>query len=183
MEWRTVPSRNRNRRTITAVLMGLWFSVGLPAQQKDEKPTPEKRLAIETKADIDTESAEHKFARQRYEELKLQYDPLMSAYDKTLAQRWNAQSLGNKAKSQGKTEEWYALLREQLKYTTYALALNQKIEPIAADLALWKERLTHADDCSQVFHDTIDKKSSDLTVREADLIAGCKSLDLYPPHR
>jgi len=199
MERHSATSRNRNRRTIAPVLMGLLFSVGLLAQQKDAKPAEkqpasEKQAPTEKKAPTDekaaptalaadTESAEHKFARQRYEELKSQCDMLESEYDKNVAKLAAAQSLANKAMDQGKTDEWRAFLLETLKDATHSLALNRQLQPIATDLMLWKKRLTYADDCARLFHDTIDKKSSDLIVRETDSIAGCKSLDLYPPQK
>ena len=47
--------------------------------------------------------------------------------------------------------------------------------------SLWEKRLQHTDECLAVFHQTVDKKTVDLTVRENDAINGCKALDLYPP--
>lgn len=41
--------------------------------------------------------------------------------------------------------------------------------------------LGRVDPCVTLYRATIDKKTSDLTVRESELIAGCKGLDLYPP--
>jgi hypothetical protein len=168
--------------------MGLLLSVGLSAQQKDETPATEKAPATEKKAaptaaDTDTESAEHKFARQRYENLKSQYEALESEHDRNAAKLAADQALADKAKDQGKTDDWRAFMLEALRDATYGLALVHKIEPIAADLMLWRKRLTSADDCSKLFRDTIDKKRSDLTVRETDSVAGCKLLDLYPPQK
>lgn len=42
------------------------------------------------------------------------------------------------------------------------------------------KQLEMVDACTVVFHRTIDKRASDLTVREAALIKGCEDLDLYP---
>lgn len=49
--------------------------------------------------------------------------------------------------------------------------------------SLWEKRLQHTDECLAVFHETIDKKTADLTVRETDAINGCKALELYPPSK
>ena len=49
--------------------------------------------------------------------------------------------------------------------------------------SLWEKRLQRTDECLGVFHETIDKKTTDLTVRENAAINGCKSLALYPPSR
>jgi hypothetical protein len=43
--------------------------------------------------------------------------------------------------------------------------------------------LGRVDPCVTLYHATIDKKASDLTVRESELIAGCRGLDLYPPSK
>jgi hypothetical protein len=37
------------------------------------------------------------------------------------------------------------------------------------------------DECLASFHKTIDKKKSDLTVRESDSVKLCQDLELYPP--
>lgn len=42
-------------------------------------------------------------------------------------------------------------------------------------------RLQHADDCAKIYKDTVDKKVSDLTTRETDMIKACKSIGSYPP--
>jgi hypothetical protein len=44
-----------------------------------------------------------------------------------------------------------------------------------------KYRLEHVDECLASFHKTIDKKKSDLTVRESDSVKLCQDLELYPP--
>jgi hypothetical protein len=44
-------------------------------------------------------------------------------------------------------------------------------------------RLVHVDSCVATYHKTIDKKGSDLTVRESEQVKTCQSLDLYPPQR
>lgn len=40
-----------------------------------------------------------------------------------------------------------------------------------------------ADLCFKVYNQTIDKRSGDLTTREADQITHCKSMGLYPPRK
>jgi len=49
--------------------------------------------------------------------------------------------------------------------------------------AEWLKALARlkVEDCRKVYQRTIDKKTYDLTVRETELVAGCRSLDLYPP--
>jgi hypothetical protein len=44
-------------------------------------------------------------------------------------------------------------------------------------------RLQHADDCAAIYHTTIDRKSSDLTVREAEAVGDCRTARLYPPEK
>jgi hypothetical protein len=40
--------------------------------------------------------------------------------------------------------------------------------------------LNHVDDCTKTYHQTIDKKTSDLTIRETTAVKTCQALDLYP---
>jgi hypothetical protein len=47
--------------------------------------------------------------------------------------------------------------------------------------ATWKERLDHTDECVKIYKDTIDVKTSDLTVRQVGLVDACKTLAIYPP--
>jgi hypothetical protein len=44
-----------------------------------------------------------------------------------------------------------------------------------------QEAVQYVDSCVTVYHKTIDKKSSDLTVREIEQVKTCQALDLYPP--
>jgi hypothetical protein len=55
------------------------------------------------------------------------------------------------------------------------------IEAVEPRITLLRVRMNTADRCARVYRDTIDKKQSDLTTREADEIRACQSLDLYPP--
>jgi hypothetical protein len=51
------------------------------------------------------------------------------------------------------------------------------------DVPLLEQQLQHVDECVAVYHRTIDKKNSDLTVRETEAVNGCKALQLYPPSK
>ena len=42
-------------------------------------------------------------------------------------------------------------------------------------------RMAHMDECAAVYRATIDKKTSDLTMRESQLVKACQAIDLYPP--
>jgi len=55
------------------------------------------------------------------------------------------------------------------------------IEGVERRLTLLRVRMNSADRCASVYRDTIDKKQSDLTTREAEEIKACQSLDSYPP--
>jgi hypothetical protein len=48
-------------------------------------------------------------------------------------------------------------------------------------VAFHKLRLHFVDICVSIYHKTIDKKASDVTIRESELVKECQSLDLYPP--
>jgi len=44
-----------------------------------------------------------------------------------------------------------------------------------------KKKLAVVDRCKALYSKTIDMKTSDLTTRQIEPIAGCRTLDLYPP--
>jgi hypothetical protein len=51
---------------------------------------------------------------------------------------------------------------------------------LIVEVARQKNRLEHVDACTALYHRTIDKKTSDLTVRETTLVKDCTAMDLYP---
>jgi hypothetical protein len=56
-------------------------------------------------------------------------------------------------------------------------------EEAEEQVSQWERRLKHADECTQLYSQTIDKKTSDLTVRETELVKACQSISLYPPQK
>ena len=53
-----------------------------------------------------------------------------------------------------------------------------KTGPAVAQLAM---QLKHVDECVTVYHATIDRKQSDITVREGELVKACQGMNFYPP--
>lgn len=49
-----------------------------------------------------------------------------------------------------------------------------------AEADLINAQLPHVDECKKTYRTTIDKKTSDLTVRETTAVNACQALDLYP---
>jgi hypothetical protein len=68
-------------------------------------------------------------------------------------------------------------LRAHLKALKDSLELY---ENLIVEVARKKNQLEHVDACTALFHRTIDKKTSDLTVRETALVKECTAMDLYP---
>jgi hypothetical protein len=64
-----------------------------------------------------------------------------------------------------------------------ALSADVSKQLEAIDLLAMRVRLERVDPCLRVYRSTIDKKVSDYTTREMDLVNGCRSLDLYPPEK
>jgi hypothetical protein len=61
--------------------------------------------------------------------------------------------------------------------------LTEKIARDSAFLANVKRaiiRLTYVDECVKTYHQTIDKKTVDLTVRESTSVKLCQTIDMYP---
>lgn len=56
-------------------------------------------------------------------------------------------------------------------------------DEINAQTDLLQERLEHADACAAIYRATIDRKASNLTVRQSSQVAACNALDEYPPKR
>ncbi|HTB13623.1 MAG TPA: hypothetical protein VK752_18730 [Bryobacteraceae bacterium] len=124
------------------------------------------------------ESPEHEFARVRLEthikeELLVCYGPCVSE------------------------SQWAASIVRQLLTTGYDIQglFRERAAKLDGDTdrkAEWVARerqafdllftlLTSADKCATVYRQTIDKKASDLTVRETQQIDACRTLRLYPP--
>jgi hypothetical protein len=59
-------------------------------------------------------------------------------------------------------------------------AFSEAMSKSLKDTARVNAQLANVDDCTRLFHQTIDKKNSDLTVRETTQIKACTDLDLYP---
>jgi hypothetical protein len=72
----------------------------------------------------------------------------------------------------------------------YARGSDGKVQCLKAVLAVLHEvvilknalarQLEAVDSCTKLYRQTIDKKQSDLTVRESQAVKACTTLDLYP---
>ena len=118
-----------------------------------------------------SESAECAFARQQYEQA-------MSRYNEMLAKR-----LEYIDAVRAMQRKWTAGLTmdQQQAYIDEASRLGDQLDQLRPQLDLMKTRVGSADPCARVYHDTIDKKTADLTTRESQLIQSCQYLGLYPP--
>jgi hypothetical protein len=165
-----------NKAKIPVMLIGLLSVAGLLAQtaQTTKKPVTRKPAV---KA---TESKEHAAIRSRYEAKvkECEGDKPQSTdnpeFDKVM-RRLNAQLVVSRAKlaAVGKSEGE--------KEVIMATAEMQLHSCEASELLV--TQLEHVDSCVTIYHKTIDKRASDLTVRESEQVKACQSLDLYPPNR
>jgi hypothetical protein len=68
--------------------------------------------------------------------------------------------------------------------TAAAAICDRRFKPIHdkidAETDLVIAQLAKVDECKKTYRTTIDKKTSDLTVREATAVKACQALDLYP---
>ena len=139
----------------------LIFTLLLCAQQTDsnEKATP-------------TESPEHAFARQQYEGQTVRYNDNRNEFRRLMGELTQLQGCS--------TQDCLAARLADI----HLVELIQSYLPgISQLLELLKNRLDHTDECVDTYRNTIDKKASDLTIRQADLVQSCKSVGLYPPQK
>lgn len=142
---------------------GIIFALGAyaqqPSQEKSKQPAPE--------------SPQHRYARHEYADLlarilkywhenfpdpKYPYQKLVDTISDFRNLPWEADAMSP--------------ISEQLART---------FERETDKVRLLQLRMDTADGCALLYRNTIDKKTSDLTTREADLIKGCKSIENYPP--
>jgi hypothetical protein len=80
--------------------------------------------------------------------------------------------------------KWWQNTLDRQEQLLQEIRSNQSILPQAREAVRMLEiRLQHADDCAAIYHTTIDRKSSDLTVREAEAVGDCRTARLYPPEK
>jgi hypothetical protein len=126
-----------------------------------------------------TESPEHKFARQQYEQGRKWMDQALSQSGAIMNELDRLQKLfggNNLDQHQLNLSQQSALLRQ-------AELLRKQLDVATPQLKVLQARLQHADECVQVFHETIDAKVSDLTIRQTELVKACQSMNLYPPEK
>jgi hypothetical protein len=136
--------------------------------ERETKAQDAIRASTNTDAKVvDTESAEHAYAAaelasaQKILDLtKQQYQDLMNKTDAAL-------------KRHDLTEAQIA----RGYWDSYRGRRNQAQEVVNKR----KLQLEHVDECVGIYGATVDKKMSDLTVRETEQVKACKSLDVYPP--
>ena len=115
------------------------------------------------------ESAEHKYAQQKFDEATRQCADLLAQYE-ALESKITEMVL------KGPNNVPPAMFR-QLE------GIAKAHDQIKDGLPTLESRIRHADDCVAVYQKTIDKKVSDLTTRESEQIKACQSEDLYPPDK
>jgi hypothetical protein len=109
------------------------------------------------KADVPAESAEHKFLVAKLVKIvQAKVDAITAKIDCT-----------DKAKD-GKDVDDCARIYKPL------------MSEIDKEYDLINAQIEKVDECSKVYRSTIDKKQSDLTVRESQAVKACIVLDLYP---
>jgi hypothetical protein len=117
-----------------------------------------------------SESAEHKFARQRLAQAHNRRTQLLmdlqTIQDEVHRLQQTMSDLGRQR----------ALLDQFKSLQPLDLAAKREVEQAELQLA-------HADDCAKIFHDTADSRVSDLTVRQTEQVKACQSLNLYPPEK
>lgn len=108
------------------------------------------------------ETKEHKFVKAQLAETQRLYDQVdvMMTEPKKDTRGYSAEQLGAYTKALQDTLQLY--------------------EHLIVEVARKKNQLEHVDDCTALFHRTIDKKTSDLTVRETTQLKECTAMDLYP---
>jgi hypothetical protein len=199
-----VRSRAINRAAVAT--LSVFFSVGAGlAQTATTKPALPHRTAALKPA---SESPEHRAFRIRYEGAVEECDRLVayaeSVIDKGAAagppivcaptgRGSDVQNLVANLKEQNRAlEALRKILDGACEGCSSEGQLNAAIKVLESasvggssyeKLKDLRTLLEHVDPCVTLYHATIDKKASDLTVRESELIAGCRGLDLYPPSR
>lgn len=64
---------------------------------------------------------------------------------------------------------------------TLMSALAFRGADLFTEIRVKRLRMDRVDDCLRVYKDTVDKRMSELTTREGDMIKACRDLDSYPP--
>jgi acetolactate synthase regulatory subunit len=151
----------------TSILLVLFAVVGLAQSQPDEPK----------------ESAEHTFARLNYESSLDRYRlsstairPILTEIERLSGERTEGNNI--------------AQLQHNMEIGNKQDALFRQADRIKLQIALDKRamdtlnaQLEHVDDCLKIYNGTIDKKTSDMTVRETGQVKACQSITLYPPEK
>jgi hypothetical protein len=156
----------------------------LSAQDSGLAKQESKPEATQTPA----ESDEHVYARKQYVlYLGKVYDDLHDPShwnDQTAYRSYPFDKLALKIKAlvegewnsvSEKDAEWNSI-SNQLAQELFSTISNRETKALNLSFA----RLQHADDCAKVYKGTVDKKVSDLTTRETDMMKACKSIGSYP---
>ena len=146
-------------RVFTFALMGL-FTLSLNAQDASTATTETKVVEKPESAERAYAAAELAQAQKILDITKQQYQELMDRSDAAL-------------KRHDLTEARIA----RSYWDSYRGRRNQAQEVVNKR----KLQLEHVDECVGIYGATVDKKMSDLTVRETEQVKACQSLDLYPP--
>lgn len=133
------------------------FFAGIATAQQT---TAAKKAPVSTKARPETK--EHKFVKAQLAETQRRYDQV------------DAMMKEPKKDTTGYSSEQLQAEIDR------GRRMIQLYGDLIVEVARQKSRLEHVDACTALFHRTIDKKTSDLTVRETTLVKDCTAMDLYP---
>ncbi|MGA2723858.1 MAG: hypothetical protein ABSG79_15790 [Bryobacteraceae bacterium] len=187
-------------KSLTGVLFAIALAassfVCLLAQDKAQLPPPATQAQDKSQIpqpETTTESAEHKYARQKLEPVAKRLDELMRLAEANGERMKSACSYLDEPNSgrpvfrahEKSSEKKEALANYEARKDACQKAVADNTAAEAAAVAIESSRLEiklkHADECAAVYQKTIDEKASDVTTRETEQIKACQSIDLYPP--
>lgn len=112
------------------------------------------------------ESPEHAFAQNQLAAVKHQFEDSQAEY-----KGWLVADSQCKATEDGYMVDCWPQTKQAWR----------KMEELSQQSAKAEVQLRDVDKCLVVYRNTIDKRISDQTTREVELIKACQSEDLYPP--
>ena len=178
-------NKTATSKAVTAVLIGLLSVVGLVAQTKPTR-TPQAAAKV-----VPVESAEHAFARISLEELTKTMreigmmiaclDPSSELAKLYTCPKKDAAIQANLHDACPDMEKAAKFQGQPTPAKICAMAFAGTVVSMFGKEEMLKKKLAAVETCKMPYTQTIDMKTSDLTTRQTELIAGCRSLDLHPP--
>jgi hypothetical protein len=159
-------------------LLLVWLVVSAAAVFADDKPAEVPKAP----ATVD-ESPEHKHARIEYERWRSTFNDLSVRCTFLMDEGTKLRKLTDEAYQAGDRDKLETVTKQRianLELTKQLLPLAERAEQQMSQL---EQRLKHADECAKMYSQTIDQKTSDLPVRQTELVKACQSMSLYPPEK